>query len=151
MKTFPARLACLTAIVVLASVGQGFAQGGPYGPPSGPPGPSGPPAPTAADQARQLRGSLALRPDQEPALQAYIQAVIPSASEAARLRQTAADAQSLTTPQRLDQMLARMDEMRSVMVNRVQATKRFYFQLTPAQQHAFDNLRPPGQPQRPGT
>jgi hypothetical protein len=150
MKTFPARLVCLTAIALVASAGQGLAQGGPYGPPSGPPGPSGPPAPTAADQARQLRASLALRPDQEPALQAYIQAVIPTPSEAARLRQTTANAESLTTPERLDQMLARMDEMRTVMANRVQATKRFYFQLTPAQKQAFDNLRPPGQQQRPG-
>jgi len=139
----------LAAIAALAA-GHGLAQSNSYGPPSGPPGPSGaPPAPqqSTAQQARDLRDALSLRPDQEPALQTFLQAVTPTPQETARLHPTQAGAQTLTTPQRLDQMLARMDEMRAVMANRVGATKRFYFQLTPTQQHAFDTMRPMGQQQ----
>jgi len=147
MNKFAARLVPLAAVAALALAGQGLAQG--YGPPSGPPGPNGPPAPNPADQARELRATLGLRPDQEPALQSYLQAVTPSPAQTARMRQSQAGVASMTTPERLDQMLAHMDEMRATMANRVEATKRFYFQLTPAQRRAFDTMRAPGQQQRP--
>ena len=38
-------------------------------------------------------------------------------------------------------MLARMDDSRNLMVTRIAATKRFYAQLTPAQQRTFDSAR----------
>ena len=153
MPKLAACLFPLIAIAALAAAGQGLAQsntngGSGYGPPSGPPGANGaPPAAreSAADQARDLRTALSLRSDQEPALQTFVQAVTPTPQEKARVSQAQTGAQTLTTPQRLDQMLARMDEMRAIMANRVAATKRFYQQLTPTQQHAFDTLRPPGQ------
>ncbi len=44
----------------------------------------------------------------------------------------------MTTPQRMDMMMSQMDEMRRIMLARVQATKAFYAQLSPDQQHAFD-------------
>ena len=48
----------------------------------------------------------------------------------------------LTTPQRLDKMLAHLDEMRSHMVARVDATKQFYAQLSPSQQKAPSTISP---------
>jgi hypothetical protein len=38
----------------------------------------------------------------------------------------------------MDMMMSQMDEMRRIMLSRVQATKAFYAQLSPDQQHAFD-------------
>jgi hypothetical protein len=40
-------------------------------------------------------------------------------------------------------MLARMDEMRGLLVSRVAATKAFYAHLTPSQRAMFDHLPPP--------
>lgn len=44
----------------------------------------------------------------------------------------------LTTPQRMDKMLEMSDKRRVNMVERAQATKAFYAQLSPAQQAVFD-------------
>lgn len=44
----------------------------------------------------------------------------------------------LTTPQRKDKMLEMSDQRRAKMVERAQATKAFYAQLTPSQQAVFD-------------
>lgn len=44
----------------------------------------------------------------------------------------------LTTPQRLDKMLAKSDMRRAKMLERAQATKAFYAQLSPDQQAVFD-------------
>lgn len=44
----------------------------------------------------------------------------------------------LTTPQRMDKMLEMSDKRRANMVERAQATKAFYAQLTPSQQAVFD-------------
>jgi hypothetical protein len=46
----------------------------------------------------------------------------------------------LPTPQRLDRMQARMNERQAAFARRSDAVKRFYAQLTPAQQRAFDAL-----------
>lgn len=45
----------------------------------------------------------------------------------------------LSTPDRLDHMLAMMKERQQAMESRVQATKTFYAQLTPEQQKIFDD------------
>lgn len=128
------------AAILLASAGAGLAQNQ-YGPPPGPPGANGePPAQTPASQAARLRATLRLRPDQEAALQAFIRANTPPPGAIDRMRRQEESAASLPTPQRLDFMLARMDEMRGLMVARAAATKRFYLQLTPSQQRAFDAL-----------
>jgi hypothetical protein len=52
------------------------------------------------------------------------------------------------TPQRLDMMLAGMDDSRKLMVSRIDATKRFYAQLTPDQQRIFDQMGAQGGPRR---
>jgi hypothetical protein len=114
-------------------------------PPSSPPPgySSAPVQPTPADQSDRLRQGLRLRPDQEGALQAFVAAMRPGPGEADRLRDQARLEASLPTPQRLDAMVARMDQMRAGVMTRVRATKTFYSQLTPEQQRAFDTLPPP--------
>lgn len=98
---------------------------------------------TPADQSDRLRQSLRLRPDQESALQAFVAAMQPRPGEVERLREQARNEASMPTPQRLDVMMARMDEMRASVMARIRATKAFYSQLTPEQQRAFDGLPPP--------
>src|SRR5689334_15469655 len=93
----------------------------------------GDPAEMAARHAQHLRDVLQLRADQEGALQALIAAM--KLPEGARERHEERE-EGLTTPQRLDRMLAHFDEMRAHMVRHAEAVKRFYAQLTPAQQKA---------------
>ncbi|HWA60305.1 MAG TPA: Spy/CpxP family protein refolding chaperone [Caulobacteraceae bacterium] len=102
-----------------------------------------------ADQARRaerhaqhLRDALQLRPDQEPALQALIASMKPPEGMAEHMRAGREEDERLTTPQRLDRMLAHLDEMRAHMAAHAEAVKRFYAQLTPAQQKAFDEIGP---------
>jgi hypothetical protein len=92
--------------------------------------------------AQHLRDALQLQSSQDAALSAYLDAIKPPDGMQSRMdRDRDADAQ-LTTPQRLDKMLAHMDQMRARMVQRADATKRFYAQLSPSQQKAFDALGP---------
>ena len=69
----------------------------------------------------------------------------PRPGQAEHFRDEAGREAMLPTPQRLDAMLARMDEMRGVLVARMAATKTFYSQLTPGQRTIFDELPPQGQ------
>jgi hypothetical protein len=125
----------------LAAPAAGLAQDQ-YGPPSGPPGANyaAPPA-TTASRAQRLRDTLRLRPDQDGALQIFLQAMTPPTAALDRMRRQEEATAALPTPQRLDAMLAGMDEMRDMTVARMAATKRFYGQLTPLQQRAFDALQ----------
>jgi periplasmic protein CpxP/Spy len=128
------------AFSLAAAAGPGLAQGQ-YGPPPGPPGPNGAPPPqTPASQAQRLRDTLRLRSDQEGALQAFIAAVTPPAGAMERMHQEEQTAASQPTPQRLDYMVRRMEEMRTLMISQIGATRRFYAQLTPLQQRAFDAM-----------
>ena len=140
--TFSPRLTLLAALAIsLAAPAAGLAQDQ-YGPPSGSPGENyGPPPVTAASRAQRLRETLRLRPDQDGALQAFVQAMTPPTAAIERMRRREEANASLPTPQRLDAMLAGMDEMRDMTVARITATKRFYGQLTPLQQRAFDTLQ----------
>lgn len=103
----------------------------------------------AARRAEHLRAALQLRPDQEPALKAFLDASKPAARPARGDR--AAMAQ-MSTPQRLDAQRARMTERLARFDQRAAATKKFYAQLSPAQQKAFDTLAPrgPGKGKAPG-
>jgi len=91
-------------------------------------------------QAAYMSQALGLRSDQQPALQAFLAAVAAPSGVAEKMRAQDARMATMPTPQRLDMMLARMDDSRNLMVTRIAATKRFYAQLTPAQQRVFDNL-----------
>ena len=107
-------------------------------------GPGGPrdwkrpdPAAMAARRAEHLRAALQLRPDQEPALKAYLDAGRPAERPAPGARQAMA---GMTTPQRLDVARTRMTERLARFDQRAAATKRFYAQLSPTQQKAFDAM-----------
>jgi hypothetical protein len=134
----------LSAVIALSAGGASLAQ-------PAAPAASGPPAanhawqrPDPADMAQRhaerLRAVLQLRPDQEPALRALVAAMQPSPEQRERRRAERAAARDLTTPQRLDRMQARMAERQARFASRAEAVKRFYAQLTPSQQHAFDAL-----------
>lgn len=134
----------LVGAIALSTAGASLAQ------PAPPPGP-GPdaahrqwqrpdPAKMAAEHAQKLRAVLQLRPEQEPALQALITAMRPDPAKMEQRRTERAAAANLTTPQRLDRMQARMAERQTQFARRSDAIKRFYAQLSPAQQKAFDAL-----------
>jgi len=112
-------------------------QVGPHGQHAGRPDP----AAMAARRADHLRAALQLRPDQEPALKAYLESGRPAQRPAPMDREAMA---KMTTPQRLDAHRARMADRLAQLDQRIAATKRFYAQLTPAQQKAFDAIAPQG-------
>lgn len=95
------------------------------------------PAQMAEQRAQRLRDTLQLRPDQEPALRAFL-AASTRQPDAQRARPDRAARQAMTTPQRLDQMEQRMGERQARFRQVAEATRRFYAQLTPTQQKAFD-------------
>ena len=139
----------LAGALALSAAGASFAQ---PAPPPGP-GPDGAagrhwqrpdPAKMAEEHAQRLRAVLQLRPDQEPALKALIAAMQPDPAKMEQRRAEREAMRNLTTPQRLDRMQARMAERQQQFGRRAEAIKRFYAQLSPAQQKAFDALRPPG-------
>jgi hypothetical protein len=98
------------------------------------------PAQMAERHAQHLRDALQLRPDQEPALRALIAALQPPPGERERMRKPGEDGAGLTTPQRLDRMQARMAEHQQRFQAHAAALKRFYAQLSPTQQKAFDAM-----------
>ena len=121
-----------------------MAQGAPQaGQPAGPrEGRRMDPEAMAAKHAERLRAVLQLRPEQEPALKAYLAARKPAGMTERRgdRRQLAA----MTTPQRLDAQRAHLTERVARFDQRAAATKTFYAQLSPAQQKAFDAMGPRG-------
>ena len=141
MKSSSTRKAILAGLALtLSFAGASFAQGQFTGPPSGPPAANGAPSQPPMSQSAYMSQILGLRSDQQPALQAFFAAVAAPAGAIEKMRAQDAQMTTMPTPQRLDMMLARMDDSRNLMVARVAATKRFYAQLTPAQQHIFDTL-----------
>jgi hypothetical protein len=149
MTKIPHRLAiaglglsfCLAGAALAQGYGpQGYGQSGPpsYGPPPQSDDYGPPPTPSPSDMARQLRQRLRLRPDQDVALNSFVQAVAPPPGMEQKMRHDQEAARAMTTPERMDMMMSQMDEMRRIMLSRVQATKAFYAQLSPDQQHAFD-------------
>ena len=100
------------------------------------------PAEMAARRTEHLRTALQLKPDQDAALKAFIDATTPSAGRRAEMKQRHQEMAKLTTPERLDRMKAMMAEHQAMFDKRAAATKRFYSQLTPSQQKAFDAMGP---------
>ncbi len=141
MKTSSTRTAVLAGLALsLAIGGAGFAQGQFSGPPAGPPGANGgPPSQAPMSQRDYMSQTLGLRADQQPA------------GVVEKMRAQDAQMATMPTPQRLDMMLSRMDDSRNLMVTRIAATKRFYAQLTPAQQRVFDTLGNQGGQSRGGS
>lgn len=142
MRLTPLALA-LAGAIALSAAGASFAQSAPQ------PGPAPAdgrgwqrpdPAQMAQRRAEHLRAVLQLRPDQEPALRALIDASRPDPAKMERRRAERAEMRELTTPQRLDRMQARMAERQAAFAKRADAVRRFYAQLSPSQQKAFDAL-----------
>lgn len=83
-----------------------------------------------------LRTILRLRPDQEPALAAFVEAHKPRTFEVRK----SAPAAAQTTPQRLEQMAKHEAKMSEHQEQMRQALTKFYAALTPEQQKVFDAL-----------
>jgi len=141
MRPAPFRLALALAFVApLACGGLAFAEEGPPPPPAGW---HDHPGMDPAKRAEHIEEILQLRPDQQPALQAFLAAVHPEGEMKDQPPgQGGGPEEGLTAPQRMDRMVARLDAARARLAQVDDATKRFYAQLTPSQQKAFDDLMP---------
>lgn len=85
-----------------------------------------------------LKEKLKLTPAQEAAWDAFASAGQPGMHQGVDRQAMRGEFEKLNTPQRLDKMLAMSELRRAKMVERSQATKAFYAQLTPEQQGVFD-------------
>ena len=87
----------------------------------------------------ELKEKLKLTPGQEAAWNTFASATQPGLRHAGAGRQAMRDeAEKLNTPQRLDRMLAMSEARRTRMIERSQAIKAFYAQLSPEQKAVFD-------------
>lgn len=98
----------------------------------------------AAKHAERLRAVLQLRPEQEPALKAFLDSRKRPTGAAERSRGGREQFAAMTTPQRLDAQRARLVERTARFDQHAAATKKFYAQLSPSQQKAFDAMGPRG-------
>jgi protein CpxP len=97
------------------------------------------PAARRAHMAEHLTTVLQLQPSQQAALVAFLDSMKPPGDMKDHAH---ADMEHMPTPERLDKMVAHVDEMRAHLVAHAAAVKQFYAQLTPSQQRAFDDLAP---------
>ncbi|PZQ64499.1 MAG: hypothetical protein DI570_05340 [Phenylobacterium zucineum] len=134
------------ATVIALSGGAAFAQPAAPGPDAGPRAQHQrlDPAQVAERRAERLRTMLQLRPEQETALKTFLSATAPNPERMRERRAERGEARGLTTPQRLDRQSARLAERQKAFAVRADATKRFYAQLSPSQQKAFDALHQGG-------
>jgi len=84
---------------------------------------------------KELHDKLALTSSQEPAWNSFVAKIKPNEMHK---KEDWKEISKLPTPERLDRFLARAKEREQRIETRVQATKDFYQQLTPAQQKTFD-------------
>ncbi|AVP56526.1 Spy/CpxP family protein refolding chaperone [Pulveribacter suum] len=91
-----------------------------------------------ARRAEALRQKLALTPAQQPAWEAFQQAMEPGQRHARLDGGQRQDWQQLTTPERIDRMRALQAQRSAEFERRGDAVKTFYAALTPAQQKTFD-------------
>ena len=100
------------------------------------------------ERAKKLHDLLNLRPDQEPALQAFLADMRPPPPPEERDHGDRARLDALSTPERLDrmgEMMARRDaEHQAEFRHHAEAVKRFYTALDPAQRRAFDAIHEGG-------
>jgi len=95
-------------------------------------------APDPEKRAQRLRDVLQLRPDQDRALKAYVEATSPKpfVIKKEEARDGDKDAAPPSTLERLDHMAKAADAMKA----RAEATRAFYLSLSPSQQKTFDVL-----------
>ncbi len=134
-------------ISAIAAASVGLAAAGASAQPAPPPGPHARHAPgdmkaiheqMARRHADDLKIVLRLRPDQEPALNAFLASHRPARIDMKRggLGET-----PLTTPERLEQMARAETAMNAARDGRRDALARFYAALGPDQQKVFDALQ----------
>jgi protein CpxP len=99
------------------------------------------PAARAQRHAEHLRAALQLTPAQEPALNTFVASMTRPDGMRDHRKGGREQMAAMSTPERLDHMKARMDEHRARFEQHAAATKRFYAQLSPSQQRAFDALQ----------
>lgn len=93
-------------------------------------------------RAQDLRTILRLRPDQEPALTAFLQShEPPGGGSMGRPQRRGPPDQAMTTPQRLDEMARREAEHDALRQRRTDALRAFYAALGPDQRQVFDALQ----------
>lgn len=94
----------------------------------------------ARRQARltEMRAALRLRPEQEPAFRAFLQARRPDPAMMERRRAEHARMMTLSVPARMEARLARAPQREAMLRRRLDATRQFYAALSPDQQRAFD-------------
>lgn len=96
-----------------------------------------------AAHADHMRTLLQLRPEQEPAFQAFLAATKPDMPRFEKKLDKDGkppEHKVLTTPERLDMQAKRMAEHQAAFQKRAAATRAFYGQLSPSQQKVFDTL-----------
>lgn len=92
-----------------------------------------------AKHLAELKKKLKLKPGQEAAWNAFTRAAQPGMHRAGIDRSSMkAELAKLSTPERMDRMLAMSDMRRARMVERAEAIKAFYAQLSAEQQGIFD-------------
>lgn len=84
----------------------------------------------------ELKAKLQITTSQEAAWNQFATAIQPPVIDSQRPDRAAFE--KMTTPQRIDAMLQRVDERQAQMHQRGEAVKNFYAQLTPEQQKIFD-------------
>ncbi len=89
--------------------------------------------------AKAMHDILNIRPDQEAAWQAFTASMVPPPHPDMD-RHGEGHEMAMTTPQRLDDMAAKMAEHQAAFQRHAEAVKRFYAVLTPQQQKAFDAM-----------
>ena len=91
--------------------------------------------------AQDMRTILRLRPDQEPALTAFLQSRKPPAGVSAKPERRGPPAEAMTTPQRLDEMARGEAERAARRLRRADGLQAFYTALSPDQRQVFDALQ----------
>ena len=100
----------------------------------------------AQDRSAELLSALQLRPGQQAAYAIYLKSTAPDPVVEARRREEASHLREWTTPKRFDWTRAQAAADLAELDAEGPAVKRFYNQLTPAQQRTFDALTLPPPP-----
>ncbi len=90
------------------------------------------------ERERQLHDALRLRPDQQGAWDAMVEAMRPDRDRRAELRRGPGEAS--TTPERLDRMSRQLEDRLQAFERRADAIKRFYAILDSGQRQTFDSM-----------
>jgi protein CpxP len=92
-------------------------------------------------RAQDLRTVLRLRPDQEPALTAFLASHRPPMPPPEHRGPPGDGAMTMTTPQRLDETARREAEHAGLRLRHADALRAFYAALSPEQRQVFDALQ----------